>query len=102
MIFNSESEVQPVVIHNQNDGVFLGEALGLAFWSKLETAGQVGAVTFPSKKHAEEFMATWIGGRPEGTRLVPVTPDQGDYASMEACIAVGLEGWVVDRETPRG
>ena len=44
-------------------------------------------------------MASWDGGRPEGVGFAPVTPDDGPYASIAACVAAGLEGWI-DEYTP--
>jgi len=77
-------------------GIFLGHCLGLAFWSKLEPVGQPAAATFPSVEVAEQFMASWSGGRPPGATLVPVIPDMGTYASVAACVAAGLDGWIDD------
>ncbi len=86
----------PVVIYHDKDGVFLGECLGLGFWSKVETAGQPSAVTFKDIEDAEEFMKTWISGRPCGVKLVPVVADERGHASVEACIQAGLPGWSVE------
>ena len=82
------------VIYSPEDGVFLGHALGLAFFSKLDTAGQTAAPTFADANDAAELLGLF--GQ---VRLVPVTPDQGDYASMAACMAAGLPGWLSE-ETP--
>lgn len=84
------------VLTHPERGVFLGCWLGLSFWSKLDPAGQPAAPTFPSTEEAESFMAEWEGGRPQDVRLVEVVPDDGTYASVAACVAAGLEGWLVD------
>lgn len=88
-----------VVIYSDKDGVFLGVALGLAFWSKLDPVGQTSAATFESETQAEEFMATWDLGRPADARCVPVVPDDGEHASIAACVRAGLPGWNPDEAT---
>ena len=82
-----------VVIFHPEDGVFLGECLGLGFWSNLDSAGQPGAVAFDNEKKAEEFMASWTGGRPDGVSLVEVSSKDG-FASLADCLAAGLPGWL--------
>lgn len=82
------------VIYQENDGVFLGQFLGLAFWSKIDPAAQSEAVTFPTAEAADEFMATWDGGRPAGIRLVPVQESSQGAASIANCVQAGLPGWI--------
>lgn len=90
----------PVVIYSEADGIFLGECLGLEFWSKLDPCDQPAAVTFQSPIDAERYMSTWRGGRRMGVLLVPVEADQDGYASVEACVKAGLPSWIVtDTET---
>lgn len=88
-----------VVIYSDKDGVFLGVALGLGFWSKLDPVGQPSAATFESEAQAEEFMATWNCGRPDDARCVPVEPDDGEHASIAACVRAGLPAWDPDATT---
>ena len=78
------------VIFHPEMGIYLGSFIGLAFWSKLDVAGQDFAVTFPCKEVADSFMHSWEGGRPKGALCVPVEPDDGNYASVEACVQAGL------------
>ena len=47
------------VIVSTELGVFVGYALGLAFWTNLETAGQIEAVTFENPIQAYQFSQTW-------------------------------------------
>lgn len=68
--------------------------MGMGFWSKLDPVGQPSAVTFPTEKEAEDYMASWENGRPNNAELVPVTADQDGYASIAACVSAGLEGWI--------
>jgi hypothetical protein len=89
-----------VVIVHPEFGIYLGSFIGLGFWSKLDPAGQDAAVTFPSQQDAEQFMGTWDEGAPQGCQFITVIPDQGEYASVSACVAAGLEAWSV--EVPSG
>lgn len=81
-----------VVIASESNGVLLGVALGLALWSKEPSNSSMWARTFQSEAEAEKFMSTgptW----PTDTKLVPVEPDEGAYASSAACERAGLPGW---------
>jgi hypothetical protein len=88
-----------VVIYSEENGVYLGSAMGLGFWSKLDPIGQPAATTFDDEAQAQTHMDSWEGGRPADVRLVPVVADDGFYASIAACVRAGLPGWV-DEETP--
>ena len=87
------TESQAFVLVHPEMGVYLGSCMGLGFWSKLDPAGQSCAPTFASKLEAEDYMATWDGGRPDGIDFALVTPDDGTYASIAACSAAGLPSW---------
>lgn len=86
------------VINHPEMGIYLGTFIGLGFWTKMDPAGQSSAVTFPSEEVAERVMASWDEGRPDGATIVPVIPDEIDgdthYASVTACMAGGLDGWI--------
>lgn len=89
-----------VIVHRES-GIFLGHALGLSFWSKLECVGQPSAPTFETQKEIDEFVASWppmlIG--PGDLEFKMVTPDDGTFASVQACVDAGLEPWM-DELTP--
>lgn len=87
-----------VVIVHPEMGVYLGSAMGLGFWSRLDPVDQPSAVTFPTPADAEQHMRTWDGGIPNGTTTYPVEPDDFApdgcvYASVVACVAAGLPAW---------
>lgn len=90
---------QAYLITHPERGIYLGSAMGMGFWSKCDPVGQPSAVTFPSREEANQYMASWDGGTPPGIELVAVTPDDGQYASIQACVDAGLEGWI-DSVTP--
>lgn len=82
-----------IVIYSESDGVYIGSCLGLGFWSKLDPVGQESAATFASGSDAQEFMNSWDSGVPADIRLVEVEADDGDHASIAACMRAGLPGW---------
>lgn len=89
-----------LIVHHEN-GVYLGMCLGLGFWSKLDPVGQPAACAFETQAQAEDHMARWVGGPPEGVRFHPVEPDDGPYATVAAWVAAGLQPWEFEEEKVR-
>lgn len=88
-----------VVIYSEEAGVYLGGAFGMGFWSKLDPVGQDAACTFESAELAASLIEEHAGF-PEDVTFVSVCPDMADgYASIAACMAAGLPGWL-DEYTP--
>lgn len=88
------------VIYSDEYGVFLGVAMGMAFWSRLDSAAQEAAPVFESADEARAYLSTWQGDS-SLVEFVTVVPDvcSGEgvaYASSAACIAAGLPGWLTD------
>lgn len=87
------------LITHSEDGIFLGEALGLNFFSKLDPVGQDAACTFPDISEAVELLKGWrdFDGNPirlEAYTFVPVQPSLPNYfASILDCVAAGLDKW---------
>lgn len=86
------------VLYSPTIGVFLGEAMGLGFWSGLDCAGQEQAVTFPSPEDLFAYVGTW-----QRTDVADITaielPIDRDYATEEDCIKAGLTPWVKEDAT---
>jgi hypothetical protein len=84
-----------VIIHPEW-GVFIGNCLGFAFWSRLDPVDQPAAVAFPTEAEAAEH-ARFLreGATAFGFVELPVTQDPNGelYASREACGAAGLPVW---------
>jgi hypothetical protein len=83
-----------VIVHPEM-GVYLGSAIGLGFWSKLDPVGQDSAVTFLDRGSADDHMANWDHGRPDGAVTWPVMiggPGR-TWASVAECTAAGLPAW---------
>lgn len=91
-----------VVIYSEKMGVFLGVAMGLAFWSKLDAAGQIAAPVFEGKDDAYDFLAQWGAKAVEDLGVVTTVPVAPDLvrpngmkaASIQACVRAGLPGWL--------
>ncbi len=86
-----------IVIYTRSNGVYLGSAIGLGFWSKLDPAGQDAAITFPNIREAKRIVRNWET-RPPGIQYKQVRADITGidytmYASIEACFRAGLPGW---------
>lgn len=83
------------VIYSEAIGVFIGDCLGFAFWSKLDPVGQDCAVAFPTRKEAEDFIALHREFDPSNVdmRAVPVLADHRGFATISECVRVGLPGW---------
>ena len=84
-----------IVITSPEMGIYLGNCMGMGFWSKLDAVDQPSAVTFVSKEDAIDFMKTWDSGIPEGVDFKEVVSDDGQFASIAACVAAGLEPWLI-------
>ena len=93
--FELGSATQRYLIADPEMGIYVGNCMGLGFWTKSDPAGQDSAVTFPSSFEAEAHMATWDCGRPGAAWIVPVTVSGKDdnYASIDECVAAGFPRW---------
>lgn len=80
---------------HEGAGVFLGEALGLGFWSEMDPAGQDLAVTWPTEQEAlASAAAASVAVSGTSPIAVPVVPDWlGDCASIRACVRAGMRPW---------
>lgn len=76
------------VITHPDMGIYLGNCMGLGFWSKLDAAGQDRAVTFASIDAAAQHVRSWecpIGA------VVYVPIQCGNYATISDLVAAGLK-----------
>lgn len=83
-----------VALYAPDEGVFMGEQLGLGFWSNLENLDMDTIVTFPSEQAARTYVSTWPA-QPKDLRFVFVEADADGTSSMQACIRAGLPGWEI-------
>jgi hypothetical protein len=81
-----------VLLVSESNGIYLGSAAGLGFWSKLDAVRQTSAVTFADEKEARDYAATW-SNRVVDLRTVEVDVAAEGYATMDECAAAGLPRW---------
>jgi hypothetical protein len=82
------------VIFTKQAGIYLGNAMGLGFWSLWDPVGQDHAVTFDDVDEAKAHIASW-DQVPPGIEYRPVEC-AGRYATLAECVASGLPGWDPD------
>ncbi len=88
---------QKFVITHPSDGVYLGNCMGLGFWSKLDPAGQNSAPLFSCPQEAIEHIQSWDGGRsPADYAIVPVNAVGPFHATIVECVKAGLDAWFPD------
>lgn len=77
-----------VIIHPKF-GVYLGNCLGLGFWTLLDTAGQSEAVTFENDADARDYIAGWDSNNsPDDYSFVAVCSQR--FASVSDLLEAGL------------
>lgn len=84
------------VLYSEEWGVFLGEAMGMGWWSKLDPIDQPAAVTFASPDEAKPLLEKSDPPIPDGYRFVEVTPSDGHYATISDIVKAGLPGWEIE------
>ena len=90
---NNQTQDRPVVIVHPRDGIYVGHALGFAFWSNLDAVGQPAVPSFPSEAEARAHVASWAGDyNPDDYHYPVVEPDYEDnYCTPAALRKAGLE-----------
>lgn len=85
------------VIYNEEEGIYLGECMGLGFWSKMDPCGQEAACLFESEEEMRKYIESWNESefKHNEFKFVPVEA-KGDYATIEECVAAGLPAWDPD------
>lgn len=84
-----------LVLVSENDGVYLGYCMGLAFWSKLDACGQEYAPCFDTEGQVMHHISGWENC-PEDLYVLavddPFGPDE-HYAHADAVVAAGEDPW---------
>lgn len=79
-----------IVIVHPEWGVYLGNAMGLGFWSLLDSAGQFAAAILAGEAEAEAHIRSWDeNNTPSAYQLVPVAAG-GRWASVAELRTAGL------------
>ena len=84
-----------VIILSASKGVYLGSAMGLGFWTKLEDLGLDEAITFADEAQAMTHMQTWESwAELEKDFTFPgVHRTKDGFADHAACVAAGAPPW---------
>jgi hypothetical protein len=87
------------VITHPEMGVYLGSAVGFAFWTLLNPVGQDMAVTFTSKNQARQCVLSWdTCNNPRDYCFVEVTTAGDGYATIAELKAARLGPLLGDME----
>lgn len=79
------------VITHPSLGVYLGNCLGLGFWTLLDPVGQGEAVAFPNEAAARAHVASWDENNdPHAYAYVAAARPGAGYATIADLIAAGL------------
>lgn len=84
-----------IVLYHHKRGIFLGEELGLAFWSNIYSARQTEAITFKNVDDALDFTTlSWpIELLPDIQYIEVEATGPDNSASIKDILRAGLPGW---------
>jgi len=83
-----------VVIVHPEMGIYLGGALGMGFFSKLDPVGQDCAATFEGLLEARRHIQSWdTNNDPKDYKCVRVFTKERNYATVAECMLAGLDYW---------
>ncbi len=82
------------VLTHEEMGIFLGMALGMGFWSKIDPVGQPSACAFDTKDEALYFAKETHPRSFQEIKAVEVdTGSDPGYVTIAECVAAGLPEW---------
>jgi hypothetical protein len=89
--------MQRTIIAHAEHGIYLGNFMGLGFFSKLDAAGQPSAATFEDEGQARAHVVSWdSNNNPDGYIYRPVNAAADLYASVPELDAAGLSDLIGD------
>lgn len=80
-----------IVIVHEKMGIFVGGAMGLAFFSMIDTGGQSRAVLFDDESDAREFLREWEPKQDPNDYYYVEVEAREEWATVAELIASGLE-----------
>lgn len=81
-----------VVITHPTQGIYLGNCLGLGFWTLIDCAGQDHACVFDDLASAEKHIRSWDSDDEPGTyNMVAVCTAERNFASVTELKEAGLD-----------
>jgi hypothetical protein len=79
-----------VLVH-PDFGVYVGNAFGLGFWSRLDWVGQETVTTFTTVEDAREHVKTWDANNdPDDYTCVACECQPDGYATKDQLLAAGV------------
>lgn len=84
------------VITHPEMGIYVGNSMGLGFWTKLDSVGQPEVVTFNHVDDAKQHIASWDSGNDPAEYGFAEVEAAGHYATIPALLAAGLEDLMGD------
>jgi hypothetical protein len=85
--------MEKIVIVHDEFGIYVGEAFGLGFWSKIDSVDQPAVPAWDAIEDAKEYISNWrIENNPANYRYeaVEVGDDTAIMANVEELFAAGL------------
>jgi hypothetical protein len=80
------------IIFHDEMGVFVGQNMGLAFWSMLECAGQWNVAIFLNEKDARELIAEWKPAQdPDNYQYKEVKTKYRTHATIAELLKAGVD-----------
>ncbi len=83
-----------LVITHPQDGVYVGDFMGLTFWTQLDACGIPCVAVFETPEQAERITSVIQGCSFQEVEIDD--PNSDEYTSIEACVKAGLAPWPVD------
>lgn len=87
------------VITEPEFGIYVGSAIGLGFWSKLDSVGQDSVPVFDTEEQAQEHIASWEPDEDDERvySFVEVdVPHDAEFATVYDLVDAGLEDMLGD------
>jgi hypothetical protein len=84
-----------IVIVHESMGIFVGGAMGVAFFSMLDTGGQCRVVLWDTEEEAREYISEWKPKQnPDFYSYVEVEALE-EWATVAELVAAGLERYTL-------
>jgi hypothetical protein len=87
-----------VVITHSKMGIYLGNCMGLGFWSLLDSAGQEQAIAFAHITEARMHIASWEQNNNPDEYAFVETGKTCEYATVQELKALGLGKYTGEME----
>lgn len=87
-----------IILHPQ-DGIYLGNAMGFGFFSRLDSVGQTSVTVFETELQATNHILSWESNdKPSQYKFVPIETQDSFFATISELKAAGLTEYLGDME----